>query len=212
MDSNSFHTLDIYKQFIPTGLITNQAASCRPVPVVHVQFCTTQLFPAGVIVPLLVIASLLTFHTCLFLSQWHCLVAEMESEMRDIVESAGLFEVSLPDYRQLKACRREVGLLKTLWDMVLLVRLSFQEWTKTLWLAVNVENLDIDCKKFVKELRLLDREMRSWDAFLGLESLVKNMVTSLRSVGELQSKAIRERHWQQLMQATKVTDVCTMCG
>ena len=128
----------------------------------------------------------------------------MEEEMRDIVEAAALFEVNLPDYRQLKACRRDICLLKTLWDMVVLIRTSFQEWTKTLWMDVNVENLDIDCKKFVKELRLLDREMRSWDVFLGLESSVKNMVTSLRSVGELQSKAIRERHWQQLMQATKV--------
>jgi dynein heavy chain len=28
--------------------------------------------------------------------------------------------------------------------------------------------------------------MRSWDAFVGLEVTVKNMLTSLRAVGELQ--------------------------
>ena len=39
---------------------------------------------------------------------------------------------------------------------------------------------------------------------LGMDSTVKNMVTSLRSVGELQNPAIRDRHWEQLMQATKV--------
>ena len=38
----------------------------------------------------------------------------------------------------------------------------------------------------------------------GLETTVKNMLTSLRAVGELQNAAIRERHWQQLVQATKV--------
>lgn len=47
--------------------------------------------------------------------------------------------------------------------------------------------------------------MRAWDAFSGLDSDVKNMLTSLRSVGELQNPAIRDRHWQQLMQATKVS-------
>ena len=47
--------------------------------------------------------------------------------------------------------------------------------------------------------------MRAWDAFTGLDSLVKNMVTSLRAVGELQNPAIRDRHWEQLMQATQVT-------
>ena len=39
---------------------------------------------------------------------------------------------------------------------------------------------------------------------LGMDSTVKNMVTSLRSVGELQNPAIRDRHWEQLMQATQV--------
>lgn len=47
-------------------------------------------------------------------------------------------------------------------------------------------------------------QMRAWDAFGGLDSTVKNMLTSLRAVGELQNPAIRDRHWQQLMQATKV--------
>ena len=47
-------------------------------------------------------------------------------------------------------------------------------------------------------------QMRAWDSFGGLDSLVKNMITSLRAVSELQNPAIRDRHWQQLMQATKV--------
>ena len=47
--------------------------------------------------------------------------------------------------------------------------------------------------------------MRTWDTYISLESTVKNMLTSLRAVGELQNPAIRERHWLQLMKSTKVT-------
>lgn len=65
--------------------------------------------------------------------------------------------------------------------------------------------MDIECKKFAKDIRLLDKEMRTWDTFINLESTVKNMLTSLRAVGELQNPAIRERHWNQLMNSTKVT-------
>lgn len=64
--------------------------------------------------------------------------------------------------------------------------------------------MDIECKKFAKDVRLLDKEMRGWDAYLVLEATVKNMLTSLRAVGELQNPAIRERHWIQLMTSTKV--------
>lgn len=65
--------------------------------------------------------------------------------------------------------------------------------------------MDIECKKFAKEIRALDKEMRSWDTYISLEATVKNTLTSIRAVGELQNAAIRERHWNQLMKSTKVS-------
>ena len=50
----------------------------------------------------------------------------------------------------------------------------------------------------------MDKETRAWNVFVGLDSMVKNMVTSLHSVAELQNQAIRDRHWEQVMQATQV--------
>lgn len=51
---------------------------------------------------------------------------------------------------------------------------------------------------------MLDKDVRLWDVYVGLESIVKNLLTSLRAVNELQNSAVRERHWQQLMNTTKV--------
>ena len=125
--------------------------------------------------------------------------------MQQLQESGGLFEVNTPDFKQLKACRKEVVMLKALWDTVELVNSSVDDWKTTLWREINVETMEMSCKKFVKDIRSLDKEMRAWDAFSGLDSAVKNMVTSLRAVGELQNPAIRDRHWSQLMQATQVS-------
>ncbi|NXJ83957.1 DYH17 protein, partial [Trogon melanurus] len=131
-------------------------------------------------------------------------IAAMERSMAALSESAGLFEVCVPDYKQLKACRRQERLLKALWDMIILVNKTIDDWKTTRWKDINVEQMDMDCKKFAKEIRSLDKEMRSWDAFTGLDNSVKNMITSLRAVNELQNPAIRNRHWWELMQATKV--------
>lgn len=84
------------------------------------------------------------------------------------------------------------------------VNTSIDDWKTTKWKDINVEQMDIDCKKFAKDVRSLDKEMKPWDAFVGLDNTVKNMITSLRAVSELQNPAIRDRHWQQLMQATQV--------
>lgn len=95
-------------------------------------------------------------------------------------------------------------IFQQLWDYIFIVRTSIEDWKKTPWRKIDVENMDIECKKFAKDVRLLDKEMRGWDAYLMLEGTVKNMLTSLRAVGELQNPAIRERHWHQLMASTKV--------
>ncbi|XP_067860408.1 dynein axonemal heavy chain 9-like [Heptranchias perlo] len=135
----------------------------------------------------------------------HCQISQMEATMGTINESASLFEVNVPDYKQLKQCRKEVYLLKELWDMIVLVHSSMNDWKTTKWREINVENMDLECKKFAKDIRALDKEMRAWDVFTGLDSTVKNILTSLRAVADLQNPAIRDRHWHQLMQATNVT-------
>ncbi|CAK8683563.1 unnamed protein product [Clavelina lepadiformis] len=129
---------------------------------------------------------------------------EMEKEMEALQISAALFEVAIPDFKQLRACRRELRFLKTLWDTIILVRTSLDDWTLTSWRQINVDDMDMELRRFLKEIRVLDKETRAWDAYSGLDSMVKNMITSLRAVVELQSPAIRDRHWQQLMTATGV--------
>ncbi|XP_069917496.1 dynein axonemal heavy chain 9 isoform X2 [Oryctolagus cuniculus] len=135
----------------------------------------------------------------------HMEIQEMESIMASISESAGLFEVNVPDYKQLRQCRKEVCQLKELWDTIGMVTSSIHAWQTTTWQDINVEAMDMECKRFARHIRNLDKEVRAWDAFTGLESTVLNTLTSLRAVAELQNPAIRERHWRQLMQATGVS-------
>ncbi|XP_044540082.1 dynein axonemal heavy chain 9-like, partial [Gracilinanus agilis] len=131
-------------------------------------------------------------------------IQQMESLMSSISDSTNLFEVNIPDYKHLKQCRKEVCLLKELWDMIDLVNSSINNWKVTKWRNINVDNMDLECKSFAKQIWKLGKEVRAWDAFMGLDNTVKNILTSLRAVSELQNPAIRERHWNQLMQATGV--------
>jgi len=50
----------------------------------------------------------------------------------------------------------------------------------------------------------LDKEARAWDLYAHIEAQVKNMMSSLRAVLELQNPAIKARHWQEFMAETRV--------
>merc|ERR1711917_56844 len=134
----------------------------------------------------------------------HLEMREMEEVMNELKENATLFEVNIPDYKQLKASRKDVVLVKEVWDLNNVVLGSMQDWKGTLWSEINIENMENDTKRFAKDIRTIDKEARSWDVFSGLETEVKNMITSLRVVAELQNSSIRDRHWHQLMNATGV--------
>ncbi|XP_075413447.1 dynein axonemal heavy chain 11 [Tenrec ecaudatus] len=128
----------------------------------------------------------------------------LEEEMLQMQESTHLFEVALPEYKQMKQCRKEITLLKGLWDVLVYVRSSIDNWTETQWRQINVEQMDAALRRFAKEIWSLDKEVRVWDVYSSLEGIVKDMATSLRAVTELQSPALRDRHWHQLMKAIGV--------
>nr|XP_030717250.1 dynein heavy chain 9, axonemal isoform X1 [Globicephala melas] len=135
----------------------------------------------------------------------HMEIQQMESTMASISESASLLEVTIPDYKQLRQCRKEACQLKELWDTIEMVTSSIHAWETTTWMDINVEAMDLECRWFARHIRNLDKEVRAWDAFTGLESTILNTLTSLRAVAKLQNPAMRARHWRQLMQATGVT-------
>ncbi|MGH0138355.1 UNVERIFIED_CONTAM: hypothetical protein FKN15_038496 [Acipenser sinensis] len=56
-------------------------------------------------------------------NETHKNMSALEKEMESLSVSAGLFEVNVPDYKQLKACRKEIILLKELWDMIYLMKI-----------------------------------------------------------------------------------------
>ncbi|XP_060520898.1 dynein beta chain, ciliary-like [Cylas formicarius] len=130
-------------------------------------------------------------------------LSDLEKERDKIQEQANLFELILPEFKALRATRKEIKQVKQLWDFIKVARSCIDEWKLTPWKKIDVENMEMECKKYGKEIRQMDKEIKGWDAYIQMEATVKNMLTSLRAVTELQNPAIRDRHWIQLMQATK---------
>ena len=43
--------------------------------------------------------------------------------------------------------------------MITLVKTSIEDWKKTKWANINVEQMELDAKKFAKDIRALDKEV-----------------------------------------------------
>lgn len=76
------------------------------------------------------------------------------------VHSSNLHAALIPFAHSPSSPRREVGLLKELWDMITLVESSMAAWRTTPWRDIHVEEMELECKRFSKDIRGLDKEVR----------------------------------------------------
>ena len=137
----------------------------------------------------------------------HGSVRHINNEAKRLNELQELFELYVIEYRETAQCEKETRMLKELWDMISMVVDTFTLWKRTKWDDIDVEYLGDQCKILSKQIKGMNKNLKNWPAFKGLEDSVKNMQTSLPLVEELHHPAMRDRHWKQLMRTTGVTFV-----
>lgn len=134
----------------------------------------------------------------------------MERQFTTLKESGIHFQLQLPDESKLQQCRKLVKMLKHVWDFMFAVSSCIDNWKQTPWKKINVEDMETECKRFSKEMRNFEKEMKTLKPYTETEAIIKNLLTSLRAITELQNPAIRERHWIELMHKTKVKFICNV--
>jgi len=133
---------------------------------------------------------------------YHNAITEKEREAHQLNQLEKLFELQPSKYRALSDCRSENKCLKTLWDMISLVQHLFKSWRSTLWDDIDTEQLLSEVNKLSKRINAMDKEIRGWKAFQGLQSEVKQYQTVLPLINLLHSPTMKERHWKQVMAVT----------
>jgi len=78
---------------------------------------------------------------------------ELEDLHEKLLSQAVLFEIPQPEPNILLSTKKTLRLNKQLWDFVYLVRGWIDVWKSTLWNNVDTENIDMELKRFAKELK-----------------------------------------------------------
>lgn len=131
-------------------------------------------------------------------------ITHLNQQYNELLESTNLFSLSPPDCTPLKYCINELKQLKQLWDLIHVIQSCVESWKQTRWQKIDVEAMDQECKSFNRELRLLSKDVHVLNPYKNIEAVLKNLMTSLRAITELQNPALRSRHWSELMQRTQV--------
>ena len=60
-----------------------------------------------------------------------------------------------------------------------MVSSQFGDWFKLLWDEINSAQLEEETKGFQKIVKGMDKEVRKWDVYLGIDGEIKNFLASV---------------------------------
>ncbi|XP_073997627.1 dynein beta chain, ciliary-like isoform X3 [Rhodnius prolixus] len=132
-------------------------------------------------------------------------IKRLEDLKANLDKQATLFYIETDQTPIITQLRHEVTLMKVVRDYMYVVTSMISNWENTRWRAIDSESMDMDLKRLLKELRTLEKTVRNWDIFNTIENMIKNLVTALRAITELQNPAIKPRHWEELMEEVKIS-------
>lgn len=125
-----------------------------------------------------------------------------EDTAKHNAELENLFELEPRQYKPLKECLADLKNLKTLWDMISLVNLQYNDWKGKLWRQIKADLMLDQNKFFQTQTKALPKEVKALKGYQVLNDKIQNMQVVLALVESLRGEYMEERHWKQLKDKT----------
>ncbi|GBG77441.1 hypothetical protein CBR_g23890 [Chara braunii] len=118
--------------------------------------------------------------------------------------SAGeeLFGLAVTSYPDMEKMEKELGLLDRLYSLYTNVISTISGYADIYWVEVvsNIDAMQEEVLAFQHTCKKLPRGLRGWEAYTVCKKTIDDFLEVLPLLQLLSSKAMRNRHWQQLMQ------------
>lgn len=79
----------------------------------------------------------------------------LEDVHNKLLAQAILFEIPQPETNILEPLKKYIRLIKQLWDFVIMVKSYIDLWLSTLWKDIDSEYMDMELKRFAKDLKCM---------------------------------------------------------
>lgn len=135
------------------------------------------------------------------------LLVDLEQEAAAFNELEELFELQISKYPEMGETRRDLKLLKWIWDFNALVEKLYEGWRSQYWSDVETEAWLEQNKELLKQLRRQGNEfqtLKTWHIYQVVEENITSMAILLPLIDELHSPAMRDRHWEALARHCQV--------
>ena len=120
-------------------------------------------------------------------------------EKKELGVIGDVLEINSPNSDVLDACLVNLKQLKLIWDTCCFVLDKFDQYKAKEYKQLDLEQVEQYCKDVLKDLKKMDKEIKSWGIYQHIEQQVKSMASQISLINELKNPFIMQRHWDQIM-------------
>eukprot|EP00898_Chlorokybus_atmophyticus_P005691 jgi/Chlat1/6122/Chrsp409S05665 len=115
-----------------------------------------------------------------------------------------LFGLAITRYPELEKTEKELQLLDRLYSLYVNVITTINGYADILWVDVvaNIDSMTEQVNAFQASCKKLPKALRDWQAYSVCKKTIDEFLEVLPLLQQLSSKAMRNRHWLQLMHVT----------
>lgn len=125
-----------------------------------------------------------------------------DEQRLELVNAEKLFDMPLADYSDFLRIQKDFEGMQLVYKLYRQQKVARANWSKTLWSNLNPQALVDGIEVYVKEFRKLPRWIRLMPIGQMLDIKIKQFKNSIPLMVNLKNEALRERHWQMLMEKT----------
>uniref|UniRef100_A0A8C3NCR8 Dynein-1, subspecies f n=1 Tax=Geospiza parvula TaxID=87175 RepID=A0A8C3NCR8_GEOPR len=129
-------------------------------------------------------------------------LARLEERQRELGSAEKLLGMPGTVYPNLLKAQQDAKAMKQVYDIYAEQKAAKEKWSKTLWINLNVKVLQDGTEGFLKAVRKLPRQVRGMAICKQLDKNLKAFLNSIPLLLDLKNEALRERHWEDLMEKT----------
>jgi len=110
-----------------------------------------------------------------------------------------LFGLERPVYKPLEKTEKDLELLDSIWGITRDWNRDWDLWKTGRFSELDTTAMEEAAAKYNKQLQKLSKEIKHWRTWDALKERVEQFKRTMPLIADLRNEALRERHWQQLM-------------
>uniref|UniRef100_A0A182NRZ8 AAA+ ATPase domain-containing protein n=1 Tax=Anopheles dirus TaxID=7168 RepID=A0A182NRZ8_9DIPT len=126
----------------------------------------------------------------------------MDRQRIELENAEKLFDIPLTDYKDFLQCKVEYEEIQVVYKLYVQQKVAREKWSHTLWANLNPQALLEGIDNFMKEFRMIPKNIRQAPVGQALDTKMKQFKSSIPLMLSLKDEALRERHWMKLMEKT----------